>query len=435
MCVGRDFQLTVNDNNVSWVSENPNIAEISSTGLVKAKSIGTTSVYAVTVPGEKAVCNVSILPKRNILFFVATDSSDGIDSDSRPKINLIRQGWSPLLGEMLIYADRNGRDACLMRINNVLDSAGYYGLDTLDVYGMENSADSAVLSRSLDELFSIPGDSYGLIHFSHGSGWLPEGTLSRPRSVIIDNGGAKREMEYYEYAAAIPDDKLDFIVFEACLMADVAVMYELRNKAGYVLASSAEIISPGFGGSNGLTTTIYKDKIMSLYNTSISIASALTEFGQSYYDYIATIPETNDYCSVTLSLIKMNEMEALSNATKNTLQGKVVGEDNLSVSIDDIQSFDRPSALISSSYVRKSRYFDLTNTIENISSVTNLSAFKSQVDKTVVWKASTKNFFLGGSGFYINYHSGLTIYIQQDVYPYLNSFYSDSEWSKAISGQ
>lgn len=52
------------------------------------------------------------------------------------------------------------------------------------------------------------------------------------------------EMELEEFAAAIPDGQLDFIVFEACLMAGVEVAYVLRGKTDYILSSAAEIVSP-----------------------------------------------------------------------------------------------------------------------------------------------------------------------------------------------
>jgi hypothetical protein len=378
-------------------------------------------------------------PKRNILFYIATDEGNMIDNDVPTKLNEILIGWQPGHGELIIYADRLSKGAVMMRVNDKKDDSGRYGLDTLEVYGIEDSADKAVLSRSINYLTTnYPADSYGMIFFSHASGWLPEGTLSNPlttRSLVIDKGsGAKHEMEMTDFAAAIPDGQFDFIVFEACLMSDVVSMYELRDKADYVLASSAEIVAPGFA-------YVYRKNIMDLFDTNRTVEASLQSFGQAWDTFIkAKFQESDVYCSLTVSLLKMSEMQALATAAALALQGATVKASELKVSIDDIQTFDRPNKLISGS-VRKSRYFDLAHTYENITSAAQYESFVNQLNKTVVWKAETKRFMLSGTesnpyygeydGFFIRRHCGLTTYIERDEYPYLNQKYEESAWYKA----
>ena len=372
------------------------------------------------------------VPKRTILFYTASDSNrldNGSTGDEpKQKIDAIRAGWTPGVGEMLIYTDQTGRGGCLLRVNGARGADGLYGLDTVKRYGPENSADSAVLRRVIEEVVSeYPADSYGMLFFSHASGWMPEGMLNSPRSLVIDKGGgAAHEMEYHEFAAAIPDGRFDFIIFEACLMADVMSMYELRNKAAYILASSAEIVSPGF-------TYIYMNKIMGLYETGRSTAAALAAFGQSYYDAIVlNYSETSEYCSVTLSLIDMKEMASLASATKVALQGATMDERALKA--DSVQHFDRPYSG-TFGWQRAARYFDLAHAVEQIASEAHYATFGEQMNKTVVWKAATKNFLYGNDGgFAIKRHSGLTTYISQDVYPALNSTFRNSSWYKAIDG-
>jgi hypothetical protein len=441
MHLGYSIQLTTPSKNVEWVSDNPSVATVSSTGLVTAIRKGTATIYTYSSKGKQnVVCYLEIYPKRNILFYIGGDSN--LSGEADQKMNQIRQGWIPDQGEMIIYVDKTDVGAFLFRINGNKDADGYYGLDTLRNYGMENSAAPETLKRFINTVVSdYPADSYGMLFFSHASGWLPQGTLNYPRSLVIDDGESVREeMEYDAFAAAIPDKRFDFMIFEACLMADVISMYELRNKAEYVLASSAEIVSPGFGGSNGLITEIYKKEIMRLYDTKNDVKSVVSSFAQSYYDYIATIPENNLYCSTTLSLIKMNGMEALASATKVALQGASIDETTLDV--NSVQRFDRSKKLIKNGSVN-SRYFDFAHTIEQIASESHYKAFNEQLENTVVWKAATKRFlledrdvgvpdFYAYDGFFIERHSGLTTYILQDVYPYLNSKFKASSWYKAI---
>ena len=357
--------------------------------------------------------------KRNILFYIGAGQS-GIDEDAPDKINQIRAGWSPGKGEMIIYIDRVRQGACLLRINETKDSSGYYGLDTLETYGKQNSADYRVLEDVINEVkVRFPADSYGMIFFSHASGWLPEGALSNPRSLVIDddNGGGNREMEYYDFAAAIPDKQFDFIIFEACLMADVMSMYELRNKAEYVLASSAEIVVPGF-------VNVYAKHVMNLFNTNSSIQNILTGFGQACYE------TRGSYNSITLSLLKVSEMGNLASVTKSVLKGKNI--DNTNIVVDDVQSFDRPMdfGLGGRPY---SRYFDFAQTIEYLVSDSDYKVFNEQLEKTVVWKISTDQFLPSQYGFAIRRHSGLTTYILQGVYGELiDPAFVNSSWYKAI---
>jgi hypothetical protein len=122
----------------------------------------------------------------------------------------------------------------------------------------------------------------------------------------------------------------------------------------------------------------------------------------------------------------MSEMEALATATKSALNGTDVNESNLL--IDSIQSFDRPREL---SGQGRSRYFDLGHTVDSLATQTSL--FKSQLNKTVVWKGASTYFMFGEGGFKINHHSGLTTYIKRTAFPYLNSQYTETAWYKAIN--
>ena len=436
---GYSTQLHASSNGVQWGSDDTSVATVTSTGLVTAIGAGKTVIYTYSSSGvQSIVCYLEVLPKRNILFYIATDEGLTIDGDAPEKIDQVREGWCPGKGEMIIYVDRMGQQGSyLLRVNETKDANGRYGLDTLYYpYGEENSADPEVLSRVVNRVIQdFPADSYGMIFFSHGSGWLPEGTLSRPRSLVIDNnnGGGKnnKEMEYYDFAAAIPDKQFDFIILEACLMADVMFMYELRNKAEYVLASSAEIVTPGFGGNNSIVTNTYKDEIMGLYNTNGNVKDVVSGFAQSYCDYMMLkYSEYNFYC-FTLSLIDMGEMNNLASVTKSILRGKSIDETFLIV--DSIQHFDRPrSNQVVSGYGRSNKYFDFAHTIKNLVSDSEYKVFDDQMKKTVVWSAATKSFLLSDYGFYINHHSGLTTYIEQSVFPFLNSKYKESSWYKAI---
>ena len=403
-------------------------------------------------------------PKRTIFFYMGTDTN-GLDNgrtgdEPRDMINALRAGWTPGRGEMLIYTDQTNRNPFLMRIMDVRAADGLYALDTVGRYDEENSADAAVLKRVINTVVNdYPADSYGMLFFSHASGWLPAGMLAGPRSapveqqlmdetglrsLVIDKGqGGTFEMEYDDFAGAIPDKQFDFIIFDACFITDVMFMYEMRDKAEYVLASSAEIVSPGF-------TPVYKD-IMRLYDTKSPVASVVAGFGQAYMDHIInSYPEDDIYCSATLGLIKMSEMQNLATTVKAALNGSVMIDES-TLTVDSIQRFDRPkynSLNLITSGQRRIRYSDFGHVMESLFadkfiSDSHYAAFQEQMNRTVVWKANTKRFLLGSygnsapyfseyDGFFIERHSGLSTYIEQDVYSEINAAYRRSSWYEAI---
>lgn len=103
------------------------------------------------------------------------------------------------------------------------------------------SASGEVLHSVIhDAITAFPAMEYGLILWSHGTGWLPEGVFdtlkhgnrSKFRSFGFDSG---KEMKITELAENLPV-KFEFIIFDACLMSNIETLYELRNAANYIIA-------------------------------------------------------------------------------------------------------------------------------------------------------------------------------------------------------
>lgn len=61
---GETFELSVkNADNVTWNSENNNIASVNSEGIVTAKGVGTTTIHAIINDGEDLKCEVNVIKK------------------------------------------------------------------------------------------------------------------------------------------------------------------------------------------------------------------------------------------------------------------------------------------------------------------------------------------------------------------------------------
>ena len=398
--------------------------------VVLAMLFGTSCSKVLSVSDEER-------SSRTVLVYLGGDNN--LSGEVAQKREALRRGRRSFPGgEVLLYED-TGSGARLLRI------APGGILETVADYGAENSASAAVFGRVLrDVLSGYPADGYGLVFFSHGSGWLPAGSLQNPRraaspatgspsslassgsrSMGWDDGGGEdmpggmthAEMELDEFAAAIPDGTLDFIIFEACLMAGVEVAYALRGKAEYLLASPAEIISPGF-------TPVYPEALGYLLDRSQSTDLSLKAFGERYMTHVHTLE--GDYRSATLSVVSTQELDLLAARTRE-LHLSFTGRTDI---INELQHFDRPGSYGDSPAV--ARYFDLGQWAEAADSPASYASWREQLERTIVWKACTEHFLPNQNGFAIRHYSGLTTYTEQEELPALNEYYRTTAWYRAL---
>jgi hypothetical protein len=360
---------------------------------------------------------------RVLLVYLGGDSN--LSHETLLKINAMQEGWQVGDAPVIIYRDDvSPGGSCLLRLAGERD--GWYALDTLATYDEENSASSSVLRRVTEYVKRhYPAKSYGLLLFSHASGWLPAGTLQKPltggtRSLIIDKGdGTQREMDVVDFASALPDGMFDFIVFETCLTANVELVHALRHKTDYIVASTAEIISPGF-------TPIYPTALAYLLDTRGSLPDNLRSFAESYFHCASLDP--GYHFSATISLIHTAALDELAQTAREIYRQQTPFTD-----FDDLQHFDRPGQYDHDTPTL-SRYFDLDQYIKKIASPAGYADFQQVMAKVVLYEGHTSQFlfFVGGeNGFEITHHCGLTTYLERPELPYINAGYRETSWYKA----
>lgn len=148
-------------------------------------------------------------------------------------------------------------------ITNRTTATSLGGLTPVYRYGEEQN------SCTREHLFSVlqyvrdyyPAESYGVVLWSHASGWIPPSVSSDDNSNAY---GAKtrsfgQDRDYVggrptaSYKMSIDDVRdalldfgtVDFLFFDACFMQNIETLYQLRSTAKYIIASSAEIPGPG----------------------------------------------------------------------------------------------------------------------------------------------------------------------------------------------
>jgi hypothetical protein len=260
-----------------------------------------------------------------------------------------------------------------------------------------NSTDPAILKQIIQEVIGLyPAPEYGLILWSHGTSWLPAGT--QLRSFGKDSG---KEMNLPDLADALPV-KFNFILMDACLMGSVEVAYELKDKTNFIIASSTETIADGFP---------YDKIIPELLNPQINLKAV----AQQYFDYYNSLQDA--YRSATVSIIETQHLPELANQLKLIIEGNEV----------DMSAFERTS--VQRLDVYEEQYtFDLADFINKVFPEADKTAFLTQLDKTVLYKAHTPMFL---SEYEINTYCGLSCYIPHSNRNDLNGYYKQLNWYKA----
>lgn len=224
---------------------------------------------------------------------------------------------------MSFYADGRGN------INNVAALTGAeltfdavcYHIAQKKEYTMNSqiATDPVVMEEVLKDMQKIaPSDSYGLILGSHASGWM-KGNSVQSKAFGDDDG----------YNIDIPDlanvlkksfsEKLDFVLFDACMMGTAEVGYELKEATSHCIASVMETPVYGFP---------YDRILPYLYSENVDYSAVCHEF--------ISFNKTKDAWG-TCAVMDCSQMENLASAVKAKLSE---WEDALSsVSMQNVQQY------------------------------------------------------------------------------------------------
>ena len=300
---------------------------------------------------------------------------------------------------------------------------------SLAEYTLANTMSEADLSYIFNDVMRLaPATSYGLVVGSHSWSWIPiddydqirsnglsKSILSRlriqelPRHLqtrfIGDPGGANKfDITTLSSAIAATGKKFEYIIFDACFMANVEAVYELRNSAKYIIGSACEIMGNGFPYSKTLP------HLLTNGGRSYDLAAAAKSFHDHYKN-------TLQY-SGTIALISCAQLDALALSMK---------EVNKSMS----EEYDR-SALQSYEGGTNHIFFDLGDYVDKVcTNETAKASFKAQLEKTVPTKFTLSTFwstYINSNHYPVTSFSGLSTSAPSILF---RDSYAQTAWYKA----
>lgn len=275
------------------------------------------------------------------------------------------------------------------------------------------ATDPVVMEEVLKDMQKIaPSDSYGLILGSHASGWM-KGNSVQSKAFGDDDG----------YNINIPDladvlknsfsEKLDFVLFDACMMGTAEVGYELKEITSHCIASVMETPALGFP---------YKQIFSYLYSENIDYSAVCHEF--------ISFNKINNAWG-TCAVMDCSQMENLASAVKAKL---LEWQDALSsVSMQNVQQYGVNSYKYFSYDVldffrelgRKSGVVKTTDLNEAIASV------QSALNQAVIVKDCLSGVDYDFEGLTIDgtRFCGIGMYIPKEVNDYVPDNISWNNWN------
>lgn len=323
------------------------------------------------------------------------------------------------------YSD--GKPPCLIKIYRY-DGTVYR--DTVMTFPTGTSAiDTDVLNSVLSYIKeNYPSDEYGMIFSSHATGWIPPnfsltgssffsaarvrgsaGTASGQERSIGQDAGTGEEFDVKDFAAAIPF-KLDYIIFDACLVGGIEVAYEMKDVCDYLVFSQTEILADGMVYTN-ITRRLLEENPANLVGVA-----------EDFYNHYNS--SSGQYRSATISVVDCSGLEELASVCKEIFDAHM----------DELTMIDASEVQA----MRKDMYwfpyfYDFRDIIVHAGMTDEESGtLDAELKKCILYKAHTE-YFIGTE---INTCSGLSMYLPTAVRSastrrYLDSYYQDFKWNQA----
>lgn len=304
------------------------------------------------------------------------------------------------------------------------------------VYASDASTLRNVLTYVKD---NFPAKSYGLVISSHGTGWLPTGYYANPsyydsfgnrRITALSNTLApyveveqdptkprvktfgqdvvkwdgqsfSKEIEIQDFASAFPMH-LDYILFDACLMGNIEVAYELKDVCDYIGFAPTEVLTDGFN-YNTMTTHLLK-------GTKSDPKGVCIDYFEQYNS------RSGDWRSASITLMNTANIDNLANVTASMINKYRNKIDSLD--IYRVQPYFREY---------KHWYYDFSDIFEVAgASADDMRLLNDALDKCIEYKATTPSFL----ELNIYKYSGISMFLPSNGSLYLKNYYKKLGWNK-----
>lgn len=372
-----------------------------------------TILFAVISCGKTEIPEPAKQCRRTVLVYQVANNNLGSAGYNEMDINEMRKaadlGKIPADGRLLVYNAAPNITPFLLEIkNNKVDTLKIYTTDILSI------TSERMLEVFDDAAKFAPSDEFGLILWSHGSGWLQDGISDNADSDFspLSFGSEKgRTMNISTLANVLRNGpELSFLYFDCCYMASVETLYELRDIAPIIIGSATEL--PVYGMP-------YDENIEHFFGTELSLVSA----AKNTFKLYNSLQGSSRTC--TMSVVDTRYLEELAQSCAAIF----------SKASAKLPSGYKPQRFMSR-YVSTCYYFDMEDYIRALCLNDNGSerfdnaqklweTYHSSLNKCVIYKDSTPRIW---DEVDINHHCGISTYIIDEESKLINKRYNTLQW-------
>lgn len=357
------------------------------------------------------------LPLRTVIVYMIADNN--LDYFALKDINEMEQGFRKSFdGNLIVYIDRASgafpAHPVLYKISS--DNTDAINSEIIKVYGEHNSACGVVMLGVLSDIINeFPAQSYGLVLWSHGTAWYPHGTIiaesgsmiigenQQPIPTLLKSFGKDgiEELNIQELKESLPI-RFEFIIFDACYMGSIEVVFELRDKANYIISSPSVVLSAGYP---------YEMIVDQLFEKPINFPSIANDFIMSFDTLDGALR------TATVSVVKTAGLNKLASHKATIIRDTF----NLrKVCTTGIQQFTANQG---------SFLFDFGDFVGSMTSNFALyREFKNLLENVVVYKSSTQKIL---NELRVDTFSGLSVFVPDTSNTEYYDFYKTLDWYAA----
>lgn len=264
-----------------------------------------------------------------------------------------------------------------------------------DIDFAESSTTTAMCKDALKRIMTeYKALSYGLILWSHGDGWIPSNNLvtptistrkfgqdtntgTVPSTKWLENSELKTIIDYSCNLMTNQEHKYEFIYTDACEMANITTVYDLKDYCKYFVGSVAE--TPGDGG-------YYVTQLPAMFDSSNPAFKLAEAYNTRYNGTWHWAPGAG----AQLSVIKTSELEHLARVTKSFLEQPTIAASIASIDWSEMHHFDwghvgdDGSIIYHNSQQIAFIYYDFQQIMETVLTSDQLSEWKNALQRAVV---------------------------------------------------
>ena len=339
---------------------------------------------------------------RTVMVYMAANNN--LANEAYENINQMETAFKNVEGNLLVYVKLKNENPAIYKIKH--DETASIKSQKLKTYENHNSVAPETMKGVIADMQTLaPSSSYGLVLWSHASSWLPpKKQVSGYTSTQSFGDDEDKEMDLLDLAAALPNH-LDYILFDACYMASIEVLYQLRNKSKYLLASPSEVIASGM-----------PYHLITPYLFTQDLKNGLTQAAKTYFDFYKQ--KQGLYQSATIALVDASQLENLAMQTTNFINT----QQKKKLARNGVQRMDFLTNPIIES-------FDFMDSFQKNFPEASTTSLAKAMNQAVIYKANTPNF----NGQKINAYSGISIYIPTSISTINNEYYQNLDWFKIVA--